>query len=217
VVAKGRDALVPVPAVSKGSLMAVRPPRTAGKINTQGMNLPNFMPQGRMVVQPIINVDAKGPLKLTSNLEHRLSQARLQWFLRSVVSPYMSDVIVDRFAWGGDKTVGGPWPPLAAYTEKLKRSMGAPSDAPNERTGDMLHHLAYDHAVEPWTMGALLRIPDRSDGQMEKKIQTAQEGESAGSNPFGGETPPRPVLGIGPTEEQVIDRMFDTYLWGGLT
>ena len=63
------------------------------------------------------------------------------WFLRTVVSPYMGDVIVDRFAYGGDKAVGGPWPPLAAYTERLKRSMGAPSDAPNERTGDMLHHF----------------------------------------------------------------------------
>lgn len=197
--------------------MAVRSVRTAGKINAQGMNLPSFMPAKGIpiVISPV--VDAKGPMKMIATLESRLSQTRLMWFLSNVVSPYMSDVIVDRFAYAGDKTVGGPWPPLAEYTERLKRSMGAPADAPEERTGALLHHLAYDHAVEPWSLGAQLRIPDQSDALMEKKIRTAQEGESAADNPFGGATPPRPVLGIGQTEEVMIDRMFDSYLWSGLT
>lgn len=189
---------------------------TAGKINRYGMNLPGFMPPKSLpiVITPL--VDAKGPLKISANLEHRLGMNQLMAFMRAVISPYMSDVIVERFAFGGDKTVGGPWPPLAVYTEKLKRAMGAPSDAPNERTGAMLHHLAYDHAIEPGPLGPVLRIPDRSDAGMENKIRTAQEGEAAGSNPFGGGTPPRPVLAIGLTEEVAIDRMFNAYLWAGL-
>jgi len=196
-----------------------RSPRSAGKINTQGMNLPAFMPAWRggspIIVTPI--VDAKGPMKMVATLEDRLSQTRLMWFLEKIVSPYMGDVIVDRFAWGGDKTVGGPWPPLAAYTERLKRSLGAPGDAPNERSGDMLYHLTYNHAVEPWSLGAQLRIPDHSDAAMEKKIRTAQEGESAAANPFGGATPPRPVLAVGEQDEVAINEMFDAYLWTSLT
>jgi hypothetical protein len=179
----------------------------------RGMNA-GFMPQGRLVVTPI--VDARGPMKTVATLESRLSQTRLMWFLRHVVSPWMADVIVDRFAYAGDKTVGGPWPPLAAYTERLKRTLGAPSDAPNERSGQMMYHLAYNHAVEPWTMGALLRIPGRSDALMEKKIRVAQQGEPPGSNPFGGDTPPRPVLGLGEFEEAGIAKLFDTYLWTSL-
>jgi hypothetical protein len=167
-----------------------------------------------IVVTPI--VDAKGPKKIVRNLENRLSQDRLMWFLARIVSPFMADVIVDRFAYGGDMSVGGPWPPLAAYTERLKRTLGAPADAPNERSGEMLRHLAYDHAIEPWALGALLRIPGNSDDKMEKKLRTAQFGEPAGANPFGGATPPRPVLGIGEFEEAQINRLFDSYLWTSL-
>jgi hypothetical protein len=193
-----------------------RAPKTAGKINRFGMNLPGFMPQqgSQIIIQPV--VDASGPMKIIANLEHRLATTQLMWFLQKIVSPYLGDVMVDRFAYSGDKAVGGPWPPLAAYTERLKRSLGAPADAPNERSGDMLAHLAYDHAVEPFPLGALLRIPDKSDGLMEKKIRVAQEGLSDADNPIGGATPPRPVLGIGDTEEQVIDKMFDAYLWSGV-
>lgn len=191
-----------------------RAPRTAGKINTQGMNMPAFMPQGGLTVTPI--VDARGPLKILATLDKRLSQTGLMWFLEKRVSPYMSDVMVDRFAYAGDKAVGGPWPPLAAYTERLKRSLGAPGDAPNERSGDMLYHLTYNHAVEAWSLGAQLRIPDHSDQAMEKKIRTAQEGESTASNPFGGATPPRPVLAVSEQDEIVIQQMFDSYLWTSL-
>lgn len=162
-----------------------------------------------------VKVDAKGVINVVDTLEDRLSDTRLMWFLDKVVSPYLSDVIVDRFAYEGD-AASGPWPPLAVYTERLKRWLGAPSDAPNERSGDMMAHLAYDHAVEPWALGALLRIPDRSDAAMEKKLRTAQEGEPAGSNPFGGDTPPRPVLAMSEREEAAIQRMFDTYLWTSL-
>jgi hypothetical protein len=180
------------------------------------MNKPGFMPSPDVPITVTPIIDAKGPMRLTATLDHRLAQSQLMWFLQMKVSPYMGDRMVERFAWGGDKSVGGPWPPLAAYTERLKRSLGAPPDAPNERSGDMLHHLAYDHAVEPWSLGALLRIPDQSDATMEKKIRVAQEGQSAASNPLGGSTPPRPVLGLGETEEAMIGRMFDSYLWGGL-
>ena len=51
---------------------------------------------------------------------------------------------------------------------------------------------------------------------MEKKIRTAQEGDSGANNPIGGATPPRPVLAIGEFEEHAIARMFDAYLWTGL-
>jgi hypothetical protein len=184
-------------------------------INPIGMNMPSFVPKGRLVISPVVSINASKPLNILETLEDRLSQRRLMWFLDNVASPFMGDVIVDRFAYEGDKTVGGPWPPLAAYTVRLKRSMGM-DDGINERTGGMLHHLAYDHAVEPWTLGALLRIPDRSDALMEKKIRTAQEGESAAANPLGGATPPRPVLGMGTTEELGLGRLFDTYLWAGI-
>jgi hypothetical protein len=166
-----------------------------------------------LIVSPI--VDAKGPIKMVDTVADRLSTTRLMWFLEKYVSPYMGDIIVDRFAMEGD-AASGPWPPLALYTERLKRALGAPSDAPNERSGDMIAHLAYDHAVEAFPLGALLRIPDRSDPTMEKKIRTAQEGEPAGSNPFGGDTPARPVLALGEHEEAVIQQLFDTYLWTGL-
>jgi hypothetical protein len=161
-------------------------------------------------------VDAKGPLRVIATLEQRLGQNQLMWFLNKYVSPFMADVIVDRFAYAGDASVGGPWPPLAEYTERLKRSMGAPADAPNERTGDLMYHLAYEHSIEPWVGGALIRIPGRSNALEEKKIRTAQEGESAADNPFGGATPPRPVLGLGEFEEAGVNRLFHEYLWGGL-
>ena len=192
-------------------------PRTAGKINRQGMALPAFMPGisgPRIIVSPM--VDGKGPMKMLNTLDDRLSTTRLMWFLNRYVSPFMADVIVDRFAYAGDSSVGGPWPPLAESTERLKRSLGAPSDAPNERSGEMMAHLAYDHDVEPWALGALLRIPGSSDRIMEKKIRTAQEGESASDNLFGGSTPPRPVLGMGTREEAGIAKLFDVYLWTGL-
>jgi hypothetical protein len=193
-------------------------PRTAGKINRQGMNLPAFMPGisgPKIIVTPI--VDGKGPMRMLNTLEHRLGTTELMWFLQKYVSPFMADVIVDRFAYAGDASVGGPWPPLAEYTERLKRSLGAPPDAPNERSGEMMHHLAYDHDVEPWALGALIRIPGSSDQLMEKKIRVAQEGDSGGSNPFGGGgTPPRPVLGMGLHEEAGISKLFDAYLWTGL-
>jgi hypothetical protein len=176
--------------------------------------MPLLTAGGPIVVSPV--VDAKGPMKAIATLEARLSQERLLWFMRTIVSPYMSDVIVDRFAYGGDASVGGPWPPLSAYTERLKRSLGAPADAPNERSGEMLAHLAYDHAVETWALGAELRIPDRSDAAMEKKLRTAQQGQKASDNPIGGATPPRPVLAIGEFEEAGIARLFDSYLWNGL-
>ena len=168
------------------------------------------------MISPIVQIDANGPKTILATLEDRLGQHRLMWFLDTVVSPWMGNVIVDRFAYEGDKTVGGPWPPLAAYTVRLKRSLGF-DEFINERTGQMMNHLAYNHAVEPWAMGALLRIPDRSDALMEKKIRTAQEGESAANNPIGGATPPRPVLGLGETEEVGINRLFDTYLWAGIS
>jgi hypothetical protein len=176
------------------------------------------MPQqgSPIIITPV--VDASGPMKIVHNLETRLGEGQLMGFLRTVVSPYMGDQIVQRFAYGGDKAVGGPWPPLAAYTERLKRSLGAPSDAPNERTGDMMAHLAYDHHIGPLgLLGAELRIPDKSDGLMEKKIRVAQEGESAESNPIGGATPARPVLGISDTDEKTIAALFDAYLWTGIT
>ena len=169
-----------------------------------------------MVVTPIISIDAQGPKTILATLDDRLTQRRLMWFLGTVVSPWMGDVIVERFAFEGDQTVGGPWAPLAEYTVRLKRALGY-EEFINERTGDLLHHLAYDHAVEPWAMGALLRIPDRSDAIMEKKIRTAQEGESAASNPIGGATPPRPVLGIGAYEEAGVNQLFDSYLWTGIS
>ena len=184
-------------------------------INPTGMQMPSFVPKGQLVISPVISVNASKPLNMLETLEDRLSSRRLMWFLGAVVSPFMGNVIVDRFAYEGDRTVGGPWPPLAAYTVRLKRSLGY-DDSINERTGDMMHHLAYNHAVEPWAGGALLRIPDRSDALMEKKLRTAQEGDSGASNPIGGATPPRPVLGMGQTEETGIDRLFDTYLWAGL-
>jgi len=184
------------------------------RISTQGMKIGQFFPRGIPVfITPII--DIKGPERILVNLERRLSQTELMWFLRTVVSPFMADVIVDRFAYAGDATVG-MWPSLADYTEKLKRTLGAPSNAPNERTGDLLYHLAYEHAVEPWVGGAQLRIPGNSDDLEKKKIRTAQEGEPASANPFGGATPPRPVLGWGEREEQALTIMFNLYLWSGL-
>ena len=45
-------------------------------------------------------------MKMISTLEARLGQDRLMWFLRHVVSPFMSDVIVDRFQrFTGEKGV----------------------------------------------------------------------------------------------------------------
>ena len=107
-------------------------------------------------------IDVKGPNRILVNLDRRLSQTELMGFLKNVISPFVGDIIVDRFAYSGDATVG-MWPSLAAYTERLKKTLGAPANAPNERTGDLMYHLAYEHAVEPWVGGALLRIPGSSD------------------------------------------------------
>lgn len=167
-----------------------------------------------VIITPV--VDAKGPMKMISTLEERLSTPRLMWFLGRVVGPFMGNIIEKRFASHGDATVGGTWAPLTSYTERLKRAMGAPSNSPNVRTGEMLAHLVNDHAIEAFPLGALIRIPGSSTPAMEKKIRTAQEGEEAGSNAFGRSTPARPVLALGEIEEAGISKLFDAYLWFGL-
>ena len=167
-----------------------------------------------VVITPI--VDAKGPMKVVGTLADRLGEQRLMWFMDRVVSPFMGEIFEKRFDQHGDETVGGPWRPLTSYTERLKRSLGFPADAPNVRTGDLKHHLMHDHAVGAFPGGVYLRIPGDSSPLQEKKMRTAQFGEDAGANKFGRSTPPRKILGLGAVEEVGINKLFDSYLWFGL-
>jgi hypothetical protein len=166
-------------------------------------------------IQLIPHIEMTKPMRILVTLEERLSQTRLMGFLGREVSPFMTNIIFERFQGHGDITVGD-WPPLAQYTERIKRTMGAPRNAPNIRTGQMLNHLMHDHDVEPTADGALLRIPGSSTPEMQKKIRTAQEGDDGSNNPFGSSTPPRPVLSWGAMEEAGINALFDRYLWAGL-
>lgn len=128
---------------------------------------------------------------LLSRVEAVLSIPGTQVWLTNEVLPYIKQRASSRFSNEGDD-VSGRWPQLSATTIEIRESQGFGSGPINVRTGELERYITGSPGV---VNGRVLTYPDHSpgsgtDGYLEAKIMTAQEGRA---NP---RTPPRPVLGL---------------------
>ncbi len=160
-----------------------------------------------------ISVDAAEVIGVLRAYEARLSTASIGVLLNGPIRSYLGDRLVERFAYAGDSAVGGPWEPLRQSTINLKASLGY-SLEPNERTGELLHVLAYQSDVRTLGEWIELRIPGDVDATVREKIKLAQFGSD--DNPMVGAhpTPARPVLGLDEQDEVGIARILGEFFDG---
>ncbi len=167
----------------------------------------------------VITVDPTRVEMALDAIEGAISEPGLMAFMRGFVDHYLTEEMIKRFANHGDGP-GGDWEPLSETTVRIKRALGygAVSDDPNERTGQMLSHLLYDHDIHGILGGAEIVVPDESgDALMHRKLQTAQQGRVQGSSDQfpGAVTPARPVLSL--DEEDARRILWDLFVYIGAT
>lgn len=150
-------------------------------------------------------------------LEQSMSSYSLMSFLKHDVAPFMSNEIVQRFAYQGDGP-SGDWPELSDTTIRIKRELdwlaGEPEDA-NIRTGQMFAALTDEDSYDYVMSGvgfASMKLPGGVDSLTAEKIRTAQEGKSSNPRPGYGPTPPRPVLATSPTYLAVILEQLEMHI-----
>ena len=164
-----------------------------------------------------LTVEDEAVTAMIGNVLDAISPIALGEFMRFYASPYFEDQIIKRFAGHGDSgTPGGTWDPLENTTLAIRHALGYSDDeAWNERTGELLYHVAYtrDYAVGTW--GASMTIPETTnDPILERKLKTAQEGyvQGAGDMIPGAYTPPRPVVDLNPEDEAAMHAMLHMHV-----
>jgi hypothetical protein len=134
-------------------------------------------------------------------------------FMEHMVHPYLQDQIVDRFAYNGGDTT---WAPLKESTKRIRHAMGQYDDwAINERTGEMMEHLVSSRDIAVGYGVAQIAVPgDPGDEVMQKKIGTAQHGNSEWHDGWGAyiNTPARPVLVLNAADRVAIMNMLQIHI-----
>ncbi|HEY6021686.1 MAG TPA: hypothetical protein VIY48_18010 [Candidatus Paceibacterota bacterium] len=145
-------------------------------------------------------VDSEQVTHLLLRHEYALEPAALATFLQTRVDPILKARARERFQNEGDEIVGR-WAPLATATQEIRSQRGyGPAHPINHRTGALERFITgFKADVEVTPYGAKLEIGNRTPGvELRKKLQTAQTGKK---KPF---TVPRPVLGIGPRDLELV-------------
>lgn len=151
--------------------------------------------------------------RVLDKVDEATSGGSLMTFLQVAANPYMTDELVDRFAYYGDNKSGN-WAPLAESTQRIREALGYDgSDPINERDGELLEFVLYSRV---WAGGgdwAMFTMPgDPPSFELEQKLQHAQLG--AENNPLidGAVTPPRPVLATGADDMAALLVMLQQYI-----
>lgn len=176
-----------------------------------------FGPRAQNTHKVIIDVEDQPVLSLIDKIYGAISSLGLSEFLKIYASPYFEDQIIRRFAGHGSKgIVGGSWDPLEDSTIRIRHALGFHDDqAINERTGELLHYVAYTRDFGMDVLGATMTIPEQgADPALERKLQTAQEGYVQGEADMipGAITPPRPVLALSADDELEMHRLLHMHI-----
>lgn len=141
------------------------------------------------------------------------SGGSLMGFLQVAANPYMTDEMVQRFAYEGDSKSGN-WAPLTEATQKIREALGYDgSDPINERDGELMEFVLYSRVWLGGSDWATVTMPgDPPSYELEQKLQHAQMG--AQSNPMipGAVTPPRPVLATGADDMAALLVMLQQWI-----
>lgn len=148
-----------------------------------------------------VEVVSTGVEHIISRLEVALQYESLHRYLEERAFPHLQDEVVNRFAYEGDRK-SGSWPDLAPSTVRIREQLGFPGDHPiNERTGQMLQFLYSSSEYHPTSDGAEMNYPGvPTDGELEQKFRTAQQGNTVNPLIEGATTPARPVLAVDETD-----------------
>lgn len=123
------------------------------------------------------------------------------------VADYLSERVVERFAYEGD-AASGNWPALSEATQGIRAKMGYGPDGPiNIRTETLFEWAAYSADIESIPGGVMVEIPDtkRMDATTLQKLKVAQMGTNDNAMIPGAVTPPRPVVAL--DERDMVDIM----------
>ncbi len=137
----------------------------------------------------------------------------LAQFLVAMANPYMTDEIVQRFAYEGDSKSGN-WAPLSDTTQRIREAMGFSPDGPiNERDGELLDFMINSRdyiAGDDW---AMMQLPgDPPSFALEQKLLHAQQGAHDNGLFPGAQTPPRPVLATGPDDMMTLLKLLQVHV-----
>lgn len=161
-----------------------------------------------------IDVDTGPVLAYIARVERHLSPPSLEMFLRERETPALLLRMERRFANQGDD-VSGRWAPLEVSTMMRRVREGYPATPTNVRSGSMRDYLLTSEQFLPLGSGVEMQIPGPSGrGEMASKIRVAQRGGRAPG--AGKDTPPRPVLGVNPTDMRIFMTNFEVWLQGVL-
>lgn len=146
-----------------------------------------------------VDVDATSVYEVVDAIQRAVGPSGVFVFLQSMVTPYLQEQMINRFANQGDGA-GGSWAPLTEGTERIRHALGYYDDAAiNERGGDFLNWLLTTSVSILPGIGAALQQPEETtDPDLIKKLTVAEKGWVQGSTEMipGAYTPPRPVIGL---------------------
>lgn len=141
------------------------------------------------------------------------SGSSLATFMTAAANPYITDEIIQRFAYYGDDKSGN-WPGLSDATQRIREAMGIDgSDPINEREGELLDFVINSRVFAAGSDWAMMTLPgDPPSYELEQKLRHAQQGTS--TNPLipGAVTPPRPVLATGPDDMATLLVLLQEYI-----
>lgn len=150
---------------------------------------------------------------MLSRVMRSVGAPSLAAWLAGPVDAYMTDEIVDRFAYEGDNK-SGDWAPLAETTRRIREELGFPGSNPiNERTGELLDFVMNSREHVAGTDWAMMQIPgDPGQSELERKLRHAQQGAADNPRFPGSVTPPRPVLAVDPTDMEILLKMLEMHV-----
>lgn len=124
--------------------------------------------------------------------QHAISDETIRTWMGSVLSSWMEQETVNRFAYEGDFR-SGHWEPLSEVTKRIREDEGYPPNEINVRTEELLNY-ALSSDVSYGVAGILFETPDSQGavGEIRDKFMTAQQGSN--NNPGHRSTPARPVV-----------------------
>ena len=136
----------------------------------------------------------------------------LSW-LSGPADGYMTDEIVDRFAYEGDDK-SGDWLPLTESTRRIREDLGFPGSNPiNERTGGLLDFVMHSRDYISGSNWAGMEIPgDPGQVDLERKLLHAQRGATENPRFPGAITPPRPVLAVDESDMESLLKILEMHI-----
>lgn len=150
-----------------------------------------------------IEPDLMEVIRAVTALQTFVSNPSMSSVLDGPVADILSNRIEQRFASEGDE-VSGPWAALKERTNAFREQQGFPTDHPiNERTGNMKRWLTGHGFITIDPEGPNYSLPgddNAGDPFLNAKLITAQ----TGTNPTTGGDTPRPVLGLGEVDAELV-------------